>query len=158
MTIDTTEPYPGGLAAPGQICALAGEYRKAALTLQAQGRRGQPVSRAPFRLTAIHAIELYLNAFLLRAGNSSSEIRKLQHDLARRTGLAQDNGLTLRKATAEHLRTMTVNREYLSTRYDSEMTNASQVNRLVATLEEVATKVEKFIALTTITHATKRPS
>ena len=41
-----------------------------------------------------------------------------------------------------HLHAMTGNREYLVTRYGPEMTaTVSQVNRLTATLDEVAKKV-----------------
>ncbi|WP_245478528.1 hypothetical protein [Mesorhizobium sp. M4B.F.Ca.ET.049.02.1.2] len=57
--------YPGELASPQQIHELAEEYRKAAHQLLPLGRAGKPLTRAPFRLSAIHAIELYLTALLL---------------------------------------------------------------------------------------------
>jgi len=132
---------------PEQIAMLAAEYRKAAHTLLAQGRQGEPLSRAPARLSAIHAIELYLNALLLSHGLSASDIRALQHDLAARTALALTAGLVLRKKTAAHLPAMTGSREYLITRYHPDRTDdVSEVTRLVATLDEVAGKVATSVS------------
>ncbi len=122
--------------------ALAHEYRKASDVLLGLGRRGAPLSRAPFRLTAIHAIELYLNAFLLERGHPAAFIRGLQHNLSERAELALSGGLSLRKRTAEHLRSLSAGREYLTSRYAPERSETmSQINRLMATLEEVANKV-----------------
>jgi hypothetical protein len=101
-----------------------------------------------FGLTAIHAVELYLNAFLLRHGHSPSQVRKLQHDLLARAELAIAGGLTLRKRTAEHLRSLSAGREYLVSRYAPELAETmSQINRLAATLDEVANKVSKAGAI-----------
>lgn len=98
-------------------------------------------------MSAIHAIELYLNALLLFRGQETSRIRGLQHDLAARTEMAIANGLQLRKRTAAHLSAMAGNREYLVTRYGPEMTaTISQINRLTATLDEVANKVAAMMA------------
>jgi hypothetical protein len=97
-------------------------------------------------MTAIHAVELYLNAHLLHAGKQPSLIRGLQHDMAARTDLCVANGLILRKRTIDHLRAIAVNREYLVTRYGPELTSTlSQINRLAATLEEVAAKVSAVV-------------
>ena len=49
-----------------QIHRLAEEYRRAAQLLRTQQRQGDPLSLAPCRLTAIHAIELYLNVLFVR--------------------------------------------------------------------------------------------
>lgn len=134
--------YPGEMATAAQVRALADEYRKASHVLLELGRRGAPLTRAPFRLTAIHAVELYLNAFLLSMGRAAGEIRGLQHDLRSRADLALASGLSLRKRTAEHLRSLSDGREYLASRYGPELSTAlSQINRLLATLEEVANKV-----------------
>ena len=144
---DAGKTYPGESATAEQIFRLAEEYRKAAHLLLQLGRRGDPLSRAPCRLSAIHAIELYLNALLLFRGQETSRIRGLQHDLAARTEMAIANGLQLRKRTAEHLSAMAGNREYLVTRYGPEMTaTISQINRLTATLDEVANKVSAMMA------------
>lgn len=143
---ESPKPYPGEIATPGEIRLLADEYRKAAHLLQQLGRAGEPLSRAPFRLSAIHAIELYLNALLLHRGYAPSEIRRMQHDLAERTGLAIANGLRLRSRTAAHLNALAQNREYLVTRYGPESSGtASQINRLEATLEEVLKKVTEML-------------
>jgi hypothetical protein len=105
------------------------------------------LSRAPCRLAAIQAIELYLNALLLHIGHEASAIRGMQHDLAKRTDHATAAGLKLRKRTAQHLAAMVGSREYLVTRYGPEMTGTvSQINRLIASLEEVATKVTEIVS------------
>ncbi|RWX58969.1 hypothetical protein EN780_35545, partial [Mesorhizobium sp. M4B.F.Ca.ET.089.01.1.1] len=62
----TEGKYPGELASPQQIHELAEEYRKAATLLLQLGRSGKPLTRAPFRLSAIHGIGLYLTALLLQ--------------------------------------------------------------------------------------------
>lgn len=121
---------------------LAIEYHKAAELLQTLGRRQQPLSRAPFRLAAIHAIELYLNAFLLHSEHSPAALRGLQHDFDTRTSLAMRSGLILRARTLVHLRSLDINREYLVSRYGPELAStSSQINRLMATLAEVGSKV-----------------
>jgi len=145
MSRETSSPYPGELATP------ADQYRQAAQLLIQLGRRGKPLSRAPFRLAAIHAIELYLNALLLRSGLEPNAVRGLQHDLAKRAILAADAGLKLRMRTANHLSTLQQSREYLVARYGPELTGkVSQVNRLEATLEEVAKKVTALLSLPTV--------
>lgn len=138
--------YPGELATPDQVCRLADEYRLAAHHLLKLGRKGEPLSRAPFRFSAIHAIELYLNAFLLHHGQNAAEVRGLHHNLSTRTALAVQNKLHLRKRTIAHLHSMTSSREYLVMRYGPETTvTTSQVNRLSATLDEIAGKVTATI-------------
>ncbi|MGX5805919.1 hypothetical protein ACWGS9_32600 [Bradyrhizobium sp. Arg314] len=67
MTMAERE-YPGQLASPQQIHELAHSSFQL-------GRSGKPLTQAPFRLSAIHAIELYLTALLLH-GHSPNQIRK----------------------------------------------------------------------------------
>ncbi|WP_436637644.1 hypothetical protein [Microbaculum sp. FT89] len=134
--------YPGDTASLSEIIELAEEFRLAANTLVTSGRKGKPLSRAPGRLVAIHAIELFLNAYLLHIGQSAQSIRGMQHDLKIRVDAAAENGLVLRKRTKAHISSLAANREYLVSRYGPEMTTSlSQINRLMATLEEIATKV-----------------
>ncbi|MER9450165.1 hypothetical protein [Mesorhizobium sp. M0254] len=148
----TEGKYPGELASPQQIHDLAEEYRKGATLLLQLGRSGKPLTRAPFRLSAIHAIELYLTALLLHRGHDPNQIRKMQHDLAARAKHTGEAGLRLRAKTANHLQSLSQNREYLVTRYGPELAaTASQINRLTATLEEVAAKVTLLIAPSTRT-------
>jgi len=71
------ELYPGSQATAASLLLLAHEYRRSADILLASGRKGIAASYAPFRLTAIHAIELYLNAFLLHSGETPERIRAL---------------------------------------------------------------------------------
>lgn len=140
--------YPGAVASPRQMLRLAQEYRRAAHALFPTGRRRQPLSRAPYRLVAIHAVELHLNALLLTTSLPTARIRGLQHDFATRTELAIAAGLNLRKRTILHLRGLSETREYLITRYDPSLTAASQLNRIAATLEEVAEKVTAIVKAT----------
>ena len=137
-------PYPGHSASAEDVFLLAEEYRRAAKVLLDLGRTGEPLSRAPYRLTAIHAIELYLNALLLIEGLDAPRVRGLQHDLAARAKLALQSGLALRSRTAAHLEAMAKGREYLVSRYGTDQASTlSQINRLQATLEEIGDKVGK---------------
>lgn len=140
--MESGKVYPGDVASPDQIRMLADEYSVAARTLLSHGRRRQPLSWAPSRLAAIHAVELYLNAFLMKNGLNAAQIRGLQHDLAKRTELSVANGLRLRIRTVAHLKAISASREYLVYRYAPELVGSgSQLNRLMATLDETAKKV-----------------
>src|SRR4051812_7281639 len=145
MSVEGQKFYPGAVATPSQVLSLAEEYRQAAHALLSTGRRKQPLSRAPYRLVAIHSLELHLNALLLAAGHPMAKVRGLQHDFATRTDLAIAAGLRLKARTILHLRGLSKTREYLITRYDPGLSAASQLNRLAATLEEVAEKVATLI-------------
>jgi hypothetical protein len=97
-------------------------------------------------LAAIHAVELYLNAFLMSRGVTSAKLRGMGHDLAVRSTLAAEAGLRLRKRTAGHLKDLSEAREYLVMRYGPEFSGkVSQLNRLAATLAEVAEKASANI-------------
>lgn len=140
-----SETYPGATASAKQVLQLANEYRTAAHTLLAQGKARQPLSRAPFRLSAIHAIELYFNALLIDKDMEHAQVRDLRHCLSKRLELA-GNGLDLKKKTSDHLIDLTSNREYLVARYGAEMPEAvSEISRLRATLDEVGDKVLKIV-------------
>lgn len=147
MLQPVNNPYPGESASAEQLLQLADEYRTAAHTLLEQGKAGQPLSWAPCRLSAIHAIELYFNALLLNKGMKPAQIRNLRHCLSQRAELAPVNGLQLRKKTSDHLIEMARNRELLVTRYGAEMpASVSEINRLTATLEEVGDKVSEILS------------
>ena len=144
MSVPSTNqrPYPGEVATVEQVYRLAEQYRAAAQFLLQLRRRGDPLSLAPCRLAAIHAIELYLNVLLVHVGHDPRHVRGMQHDLAARTKVAIERGLQLRRRTAEHLAAMTSNREYLVSRYGPEVNSkVSEINRLIATMDEVAGKV-----------------
>ena len=102
--------------------------------------------RPPDRFAAIHATELYLSALLLHFGDTPAVVRELRHDLVARTDRALARGLVLRRRTDAHLRTMAASHEYQISRYAPELgATLSQVNRLAATLEEVAAKTRAII-------------
>lgn len=136
--------YPGHDASVHDILELASHYRTAAILLKERSPRGKSLSHTPGRFLALHSIELHLNAFLLAKGHEPNKIRGLQHDIGERSRLAKDAGLIFRKRTEKHLATLSSNREYLVTRYDPAAT-LSQVNRVMATLEELSQKVRKVI-------------
>ncbi|WP_201780719.1 hypothetical protein [Sphingomonas sp. Leaf198] len=120
-------------------------HRQAADALLGVGRRGDPITRAPYRFVAIHAIELYLDALLLATGREAVDLRRMHHDIASRTQLAISTRLILRKRTMAHLMALSERREYLTTRYDPVATETTELNRLTATLAEVAEKVTAII-------------
>ncbi|TRB17116.1 hypothetical protein EXN70_31760 [Rhizobium rhizogenes] len=135
--------YPGKAASVQDILNLAKQYQDAANTL---GEGSSKLNQAPRRLLALHAVELYLNAFLLAKGVDPSAIRGLQHDLGERTRLASEAGLVLRKRTVAHLATLSSRNEYDAISYAPELTAAlSQVNRVMATVDELSRKVRKAL-------------
>ncbi|MDF0543827.1 hypothetical protein PX699_15855 [Sphingobium sp. H39-3-25] len=141
-----TPPYPGTEAAVGTVVTLADAYWDAAHRLLPQIEKGRNVSSAPARLCAIQSIETYLNAFLLFHSLDRKLVRGLQHDLAERTRLAVEKGLSLRRRTAEHLVRLSDQRDYLVVRYGPEqLGDLSEINRMFATLKEVAEKVRAAI-------------
>lgn len=138
--------YPGETSTSGELIALADEFRRAADAVILTRTPGSAISTAPFRLLCIHAIELYLNAFLRDAGQPAPAIRGLQHNLAARLQLTDRYGLVLRQKTRGHLAAVSENREYLVSRYAPDAANLSQLNRLQATLAEVREKVLKKLS------------
>jgi hypothetical protein len=138
--------YPGDSATAREILELAAEYQKAAGHLASLGRKRRSISWNPFRLCAIHSVELYLNALLLHRGHSPQTIRGMQHDLTARTNMAMGSGFILKKATVEHLHALAGSREYLVTRYSPKTASClSELTRLKATLAEVAMKVSSTL-------------
>jgi hypothetical protein len=143
---EQSQPYPGDNATVEELFSLAEEYWKAAGVLKGTCRRGNPISHAPYRMVAIHAVELYLNALLRFQGLTPPDIRKMNHNLVERLGRACTTKLKLRNRTAAHIAVMSDCREYLVSRYGPDkMKNLSQLNRLEATLEQIRKEVHKLI-------------
>lgn len=140
----TTErpAYPGSEATVEQFMGLADKYFAVAHSLLSQVSRKSSLSSAPARLCAFHAVEIYLNAFLMFHGSDHKQVRGLQHDLAQRAVMASEKGLRLRVKTLAHLRQIHDQRAYLVARYGPEQAGGlSKLNRMSATLNEVSTKV-----------------
>ena len=138
----STHAYPGENASAFAIIQLGHAYYNAAIELFKHANAPDPLSFAPARLCAIHAIELYLNAVLRHEGVAPSQIRKRMHNLADPTFLTL---LKLRTKTARHLLTLTERREYLIARYAPEQTSQhTELNRLTATLVEVMEKSGQY--------------
>lgn len=153
-TESETESYPGETASPWQILDLASRYEQAFIALSvayadmyADGPGHHfPESLAPARFCAIHAIELYLNAVLRFDRVPPAYIRGRMHALDDPHFLRV---LGLRKKTALHLGQLTARREYLVSRYDArQMHLVSEVNRITATLAEVAQKASAHLNTT----------
>lgn len=135
--------YHGKAAGVRGILNLATQYQDATNKL---GESSSKPSQIPLRLLAIHAMELYLNAFLLAKGVDPATIRNLGHDLGLRTRMASDAGLVLRKQTVAHLARLSESNEYRLIRYAPELISAlSQLNRVMATLDELSRKVRKML-------------
>src|SRR5512136_1335874 len=113
--------YPGDGMDALSTLALAAEFAQASKALRKLGRRRQAESYAPFRFAALHAIELYLAAFLKLHGLDNSELRSTGHRFCTKTELAKEHGLRLRKKTQAHLVELSGNREYQAVRYDTTM-------------------------------------
>jgi hypothetical protein len=138
-----TSNYPGHQAHVDEIIELANAYYAAALDLFKSNQSQSQLSYAPARLCSIHAIELYLNAFLRYHGVPPEEIRGRMHNLADPKFVTV---LKLKKKTATHLAAMTEKREYLISRYAPELAcQHTELNRLTATLVEVMTKVSQHL-------------
>ncbi|MEM9581255.1 MAG: hypothetical protein AAF891_11260 [Pseudomonadota bacterium] len=135
--VETEAHYPGETATAWQIFDLANAYEQSAITLLKQREIGID-TESPARFCAIHAIELFLNAYLRSEGVAPQVIRKRMHDLS-----ADDfcDALKLRRGTVAHLTALTQGREYLRARYAPDQAqNLSQITRLLATLGEVQQK------------------
>ena len=142
-----TNSYPGDHASPYEMNRLADFYRDAAHRCSGSILIGDPISAGPMRLLAIHSIELNLSAYLLLQGSPWPAIRKMGHDLTARLERATERGMVLRERTSAHIRAIARDREYLIARYGPDcLSTASQMNRLLATLEEVARKVSRAVA------------
>lgn len=140
----TETHYPGDAASVPEIMELANAYNKAALALFESGARGRALNCAPARLCSIHAVELYLNAFLRSRGVPNCQIRARMHNLADEDFVTT---LVLRRKTARHLEAITKKREYLITRYGPEVTDGlTEITRLKATLGEVSMKTARVLS------------
>ena len=121
----------------------AADFHRDACTLLGQ----ESMAGAPARLCAIHAIELYLSAFLAHRGMAAGDIKKMGHNLAVRAEAVTARGLVLRRRTGAHLVAMTVGQEYVALRYRSlSVGKLAPASRMVATLAEVSEKVTKAIS------------
>ena len=132
--------YPGDGMDARKTLALAAEFDGASQVLR------KAKFWAPYRLAALHAIELYLSAFLRKHGLENEIIRKTGHQFCAKTTLAREHGLLLRAKTQAHLSNLTCKREYLITRYDASMLpTLTELTRIDATLREIATKVTSTV-------------
>ncbi|MBP7240465.1 hypothetical protein [Amaricoccus sp.] len=123
------------------LLRLAGSYHAAAEALLAAGD-ADDASRVPARFCALHAIELYLDAFLRALGEPAGRLRAQGHDLRPRAALAIELGLEIRRKTALHLVRLTLDRENLALRYGPvRPLEPCELNRLRRTLDEIGRKV-----------------
>ncbi len=140
-------PCPGFTATADEMLRFAETYHRSALRLLEESRGGDAIACAPGRFCAVHAIELYLDAFLRALGESPGRLRAQGHDLRMRAALAMERGLALRAKTRLHLIRLTLDREYLVLRYGPDRASSvSELNRLTATLAEIARKVREVSA------------
>jgi hypothetical protein len=145
MTIADVADVPGAGAGPDDVFRLAEAYRCAAERLLGPDGRADRQVRIPGRLCALHAIELYLQAFLRVHGLEAARIRSFLHDLRRHREEAVARGLVLRARTARHIDRVAREREYVAVRYRPEAAAVSEITRLIATLRELATCVKRAL-------------
>lgn len=133
---------------PKELLELAKSYSKASMTYLSAEKSKASLANAPYHFAALHAIELYLTAYLQLNSHEPKDIRDLQHNLEARTEHATKAGLILRKRTVRHLRKLTSSREYVEARYHpAALKNLSQRTQLLATLNDVKDKVEKVVRI-----------
>jgi len=143
------EATPLDQSDPQVLISLADHYRTAAVDLYEMRLGKGLASMSPVRLCALHAIELYLSAYVVASGFPAKPLRACGHDLAVRATYAKGAGLKLRERTFDHLSELTESREYLLSRYaPSLIASASQISRVLATLKEVSEKVREHIGAT----------
>lgn len=136
-------------SAPGaaEVLRLATAYHAAAESLLAASGRAEAAEAAPARFLALHAIELYLDAFLRGLGESPGRLRAHGHDLRLRAALAIEGGLALRRKTALHLCQLTRDRAHAALRYGpARAAEPCELNRLRGSLDEIAAKVRAALA------------
>jgi hypothetical protein len=139
--------YPGSATTALQLKELALHYADAACVFEKLPHTPKGLALVPFRLLAIHAIELTFNAVLVHNSVKAEEIRAMHHDLRAHMVMAETFGLKLRPKTVKHICDLTANREYLVHRYDpAESLRAGHLNRLIATLREVSKKTNQLLA------------
>jgi hypothetical protein len=140
---DESQNFPHVSEASAQeFLAFADEFHRAALVARKLCEPKKPLTRIGFCSLAIHAIELYLNAYLRNLEVSPAELKKISHNLRKRRLMAVAGGLKLRRKTQEHLDFMTVCREYRKVRYGPEIgSEKSELSQIDRTLREVAKKV-----------------
>jgi hypothetical protein len=139
--------YPGSATTALQLKELALHYADAACIFEKLPHTPKGLALVPFRLLAIHAIELTLNALLVHNSVKAEEIRAMHHDLHAHMVLAETFGLKLRLKTVKHISDLTANREYLVHRYDpTGSLQSGHLSRLIATLREVSKKTNQLLA------------
>lgn len=143
--------YPGQRETAADLLVLADEYASAAARLLAESRGRKRLARNPAHLCAIHAIELYLNAYLLHRGQPPELVRAMQHGVDRKAELAVSLGLLLTKRAAVHLAGISAAREYLVVRYapSTPLESLSPSNRHMAIVGELARKVKAAVGVET---------
>jgi hypothetical protein len=128
------------------MLGLADEYYGAAMVLIGQEDPLRLSMFAPARLCVLHAIEVYLNAFLLFHLMTPQEIRGFQHGLIQRTEAARSRGLVLKAKTHKNLAKLEASREYLLVRYSPERGDEMiELPRLFSTLDDVTRQVRTAI-------------
>ncbi|MEZ2224311.1 hypothetical protein [Rhizobium sp. RCC_161_2] len=138
-------PCDGNSVSVRDTLNLATQYQGAANRL---GKGLAKPNQLPRRLLALHAMELYLNAFLLAKGVDPRKIAGLRHDLGEQAQIASEAGLLLRKRTMAHLVILSESDEYHVIRYaPNRASKLSQMNRVMATLDELSLKVRMMLRM-----------
>lgn len=131
-----------------EIVGLARIYAACASDLAAAVVGGGVARQAPARFCAVHAVELYLNAYLRHCGMPGAELRRMCHDQSARLMHAMARGLRLPNGTALHIIRMSEDRDYLRLRYElSAAATLAPMTRIAATLRDVGAAVDAALAI-----------
>ena len=110
---------------------------------------GQPDARPPSypgTEASVGTVVSLADAYWDAAHRLLPQIEKGRGVSSERTRLAVEKGLSLRRRTAEHLIRLSDQRDYLVVRYGPEqLGDLSEINRMFATLKEIAEKVRAAI-------------
>ena len=136
--------YPGADARADEVIRLANHYRGAANDLLRLVEEKGARRIAPCRLCAVHAIELYLNAFLLKLGIPQADPRQRPRP-RRARGAGQRRRSRAPAADGDPPGDDDASPRASVLRYDPGMAEVAPLNRLWATLDEIARKVTSAV-------------
>jgi hypothetical protein len=136
-------PATGGIsssAKPQEMLDLAKSYADAAEHLFAEHRASKMSLQKPARLCALHAIELYLHAFLTFRGATDKQMKDRHHALWHEEF---SDRLGLDAKTQQHLKDLTTEKAYLAVRYGCEPPHTMCAEtRMKRTLELIREKAD----------------
>jgi HEPN domain-containing protein len=151
-------PYPGDHIDGVALLGMAKSYHEAADRLRAALTPCKNGDYAPWRLLALHAIELYLSAAMLRHDHDMAVVRSSSHDLEKKLNLLLKDGMRFSEKTCHVLRLVSQDRHYVRARYAPDMVKEMMpITRLNAALSDVAALMSRQVVPARPISATATP-